>query len=109
MATFIIPVSDGTVFPNYEIEVELDGVSYRIDLRYNSRQESWFMTLKDAAGTILRAGISVVSGFPLLQRMKDQTRPDGDIMAMPIAVDSIDAANLEQLGTDVVLTYTGET
>lgn len=108
MATFVVPVADGTVFTNYEFEVELDGVPFRLDLRYNSRQGSWFANLKDINGNLLRSGISVVSGFPLLKRMKQLSRPAGTLMAVPIAIDDIDAADLEQLGNDVLLTYTGD-
>lgn len=108
MATFRIPTADGAVFSRYQIEVELDGVPFRLDFRYNSRQLSWFMNLRDINGEILRSGISIVSGFPLLRRMKQLSRPEGILMAVPVSLDELDLAGLEDLGTDVVLTYTGE-
>lgn len=109
MATFVIPTSSGAeAFPNYQLEAELDGVSFRMDLYFNSRQQTWFLNLRDANGVMLRAGIAVVSGFPLLQRMVQQTRPEGTLMAVPVSGE-IDAATLEQLGLDVLMTYTGDT
>jgi hypothetical protein len=108
VATFTIPTSSGAdAFPNYQLEAELDGVEFKLDLFFNSRQQTWFMNLRDANAVLLRAGIPVVSGFPLLQRMVQQTRPDGTLMAVPVSGE-IDAATLEQLGLDVILTYTGQ-
>ena len=107
MAVFDLPTSSGdNVFPNYVFEVELDGVLFKLDLFFNSRQVTWFMNLRDANGVLLRAGIPVISGFPLLKRMVQQSRPEGVIMAVPVS-GKIDAASLEQLGLDVILTYTG--
>lgn len=108
MATFELPTSSGEdVFPLYEFEVELDGVLFRLDMNFNSRQQTWFMNLRDADGTMLRSGVPIVSGFPLLARMVQQSRPAGTLMAVPVSGE-IDAATLEQLGLDVILTYTGE-
>jgi hypothetical protein len=108
MPVFKVPTSSGeNVFPNYQMEVELDEVVYRLELLFNSRQLTWFMNLRDANGAILRSGTPIVSGFPLYKRMKQITKPDGTTMAVPVS-GIIDAAGLEQLGTDVILTYTGE-
>jgi hypothetical protein len=107
MAVFTVPTSSGEdVFPNYQLEVELDGVSFKLDLVFNSRQQTWFFNLLDANAVILRAGIPIVTGFPLLARMVQQSRPVGTLMAVAVAGD-IDAATLEQLGLDVLLTYSG--
>lgn len=108
MPTFRLPTSSGeNVAPNYNFEVELDGVVFKLALSFNSRQETWFLNLFDANGVLLRSGIPIVSGVPLLRRMSQQTKPDGTIMAVSVA-ETIDAAGLEQLGLDVLLTYTGE-
>ena len=107
MATFTIPTSSGEdAEPNYTLEVELDGVLFRLELLFNSRQQTWFMNLLDANGTMLRAGLPLLSGWPPLIRMSQISRPDGQIMAVAVAGD-IDAADLQQLGLDVLLTYTG--
>lgn len=108
MAIFRIPTADGATFSTYQIEVELDGVPFRLDLYFNSRQGAWFMNLRDINGELLRSGISVVSGFPLLKRMKQLSRPEGRVFAVTIAQDEVDAADLTQLGTEVVLVYEGD-
>ena len=106
--TFNIPTADGTVFSRYEIEVELDGVVYRMDFRYNGRQQSWFMELADGVGDVIRSGIRIVSSFPLTQRLASRNRPDGTLLGVITIGDEIDFPDLEQLGNEVTLTYTGE-
>lgn len=107
MAVFNMPTSFGPdVFPNYRFAVELDGVEFRFGFKFNSRQQTWFFNLSDANGVLLRAGVPVVTGIPLLLRMAELAAPDGSLIAVSLAGDIV--AGLEQLGQEVILTYVGE-
>ncbi len=109
MATFILPTISGEdANPNYQFESDLDGVPFRLDFRFNSRSLTWFMNVRDINGVVIRGGIQVVSGWPLLVRMAQISRPAGEILGVPVA-ENVDAAGLEQLGDEVALTYEGQT
>lgn len=108
MAVFVIATEGGDSQANYSIEVELDGTTFVVGFRYNSRLGSWFMSISDASGVILRSGVSVVSGFSLLERLKTTGKPEGRLIAVPVSDDTISAAGLNQLGREVLLTYVGD-
>ena len=105
MPLFILPVSD--TLTNYELEISLDGVSYRIRLKFNSRSEAWFLDLFDANGERLRSGIRVVSDWSLLRLFQGEGRPEGDLLTLS-SQSSISAPDEDQLGAEVLLTYLGD-
>ena len=105
MAIDRIPTS--TTLAYYELEVELDDVQFRLEFRYNDRDSAWYLTIRDAEDTLLRAGIRVVNSWDLLRLWAEDTRPDGQL----VTVNQGDVPNpptLNQLGAEVVLTYLDE-
>lgn len=106
MATFRLPTSQ--TLPNYRYEVDMDGVTFRMSFKYNSRDEAWYMTILSAGGVVLRAGIKVVSEWLLLRLWQDtNNRPAGEIITINLA-EEIAKPGLEQLGVDTALLYQGE-
>ena len=97
-----IPTS--TTLAYYEFEIELDGVEFKLVFRFNSRDDSWYMSILDSEDAVLRAGIRVVRKWDLLRLWAEATRPDGEIMSVDQGEISA-PPSLNQLGAEVVLTY----
>jgi len=90
--------------PFYDFEVELDGVEFKLEFRYNDRDNSWYMTVLDTDDTILRAGIRVVTEWSLLRLWQEASRPAGNIISINQGVVT-EPPTLNQLGVDVLLNY----
>ena len=102
MAVLIIPTR--TDLANYDQTVELDGVEFVFEFRFNARDDAWYFNVLNTSGDRLRSGIKVMSNWALLQLWKDDTRPGGEI----IAFDNREVAapaGIFDLGSDVLLTY----
>ena len=106
MAIDRLPTSTDLAY--YEFEVELDGVEFKMEFRFNDRDDSWYMTLLDSEDAVLRAGIRVVLSWALLRLWAEATRPDGEIISVNQG-DVTAPPTLNQLGAEVVLTYFDET
>lgn len=105
MAIDTLPTS--TTLPYYEFEIELDGTEFRLEFRFNPRDDSWYMTMRDTDDVVLRAGIRVVRSWDLLRLWAEATRPDGQILSIDQGVISA-PPTLNQLGKDVLLLYFDE-
>lgn len=102
MAIDRLPTS--TTLPYYEFEIELDGVEFKLEFRFNDRDSSWYMTIKDTDDVVLRAGIRVVLEWALLRLWAEATRPEGEIVSVNQG-EVLAPPTLNQLGAEVVLTY----
>lgn len=105
MAVLIIPTRQDDA--NYSFQVPLDGVVYTLRLIFNDRDQSWFMTIADSEDNIMRAGIKLVTDHDLLRLWREATRVAGNIIALDTTGDRL-RADIDDLGTDVVLTYVEE-
>ena len=65
--------------PYYEFSVELDDVEFKLEFRYNDRDDSWYLTIRDSDDALLRAGIRVVNDWYLLRLWNDGNEPDGSL------------------------------
>ncbi len=90
--------------PHYSLEVELDEIAYGLELRWNERDEAWFLTVSDSSQNVLVAGRKIVVELPLLNRFKDPRLPAGVLVATDTAGTMLDAT-LEDFGTRVLLVY----
>ena len=105
MATFVIP---NEPIAHHEMQVTLDDVLYRMVFLFNPRDSFWYMNLfSGEENTLLRAGIKLVSSWDLLRMYQAEARPAGNLVMVPQGEDGAEAATLESLGVDVLLTYTG--
>lgn len=90
---------------HYIFELPLDGVVYRFKFKHNSREDAWYFNILDLNNNILRAGIKVVNEWVLLRLWAARTgRPLGSIVTVNLG-NVPNPPTLEQLGEDVVLTY----
>lgn len=63
---------------DHEFSIELDKVIFLLRFKYNSRADRWTFDVKAEDGTMLAAGVSLVTNLPLLLRFKDVRLPLGD-------------------------------
>jgi len=83
MTTYTIPFTYPDQRGAFVMTVNLDGVDFRLSFQYNSREGFWYFDLLDSSENVLRAGIKVVSNFPLLLRFRDvETRPEGELVSI---------------------------
>lgn len=100
MALIILPTQ---AKPNTTQRVTLDGRTYTLGLRFNSREGMWYISLSDAQGLLL-APTKLVAGPPLLRYLRGPRKPPGELIAMDRS-GHLGNAGLADLGTRVVLAY----
>ncbi len=90
MAVFRLPLDAEA--PHSRRSVQLEGVSYLIDLDWNERNEAWFVSvyLDDAGPTPIVQGFRVVIGSPVLRRVRTPPRPPGDILFIDTSGEDLD-------------------
>lgn len=90
--------------PHFQVQMELEGVSYTLTFRWNERDTAWYLTLGDGEGVELVTS-KVVIDLPLFGRRRSVAgRPPGTF----VAVDTTGAgrdAGYEDLGDRVQLLY----
>ncbi len=95
--------------PYYEYTVPLDAVLYTFRFKFNARDEAWFFDLlRGTDGELLRAGVKVVTGWPLLRLYQGDDAPAGHIMAVSLGDPGAEATTVAQLGDGILLVYVGE-
>lgn len=80
MAVRELPVRQGV--PMQQFQVALDGVLFGVSLRWNERAPAWVMTLRDAAGTTLAAGVRVCLGAGLVPTPRPAGFPAGQLLVV---------------------------
>lgn len=79
--TVIIQTS--TTEPNYEQTVTLDGRVVRFAFDWNARQRRWKVHIYDAAsGDPIRLGMTLVDGWPVNRRVRDDRLPPRFFLAL---------------------------
>ncbi len=81
MADVTIALTLDTIAPPFDLAVSLDGVEYGVRVQYNARDAAWFLSLRDAAGSLLVGSQPMIESFPLLSRHKATATgmPQGDL------------------------------
>jgi hypothetical protein len=103
----ILKIPTRTDIGSYRFGIQLDDVVYELIFQFNNRDDHWYFDIYNESGTLLRAGLKAVTGWPLLRLHQAQERPAGEIMAIdPTSVDL--EAGLEDLGETVTLIYAEE-
>lgn len=88
----------------YDLQVELDNVTYGLRVVWNYRADQWAFSIFDAAGLPIAENIGLVVGVPLAKRIKDARMPPGTLIAFDSANKGADPG-LTDLGTRTVLCY----
>lgn len=99
--SFVLPtLTDGT--EAYDVRVQLEGVDYSFQFRYNLRRELWSFSIATLDGTPILAGQSVFVGIPLNRRAVGG--PPGLLVAIS-ETENIDPPSMLELGDRVKLCY----
>lgn len=93
-----------TTVPHFDFQVQLDGVTYTLEFRWNTRQSGWFMSIQEEDETPIMSGIRVVVDLPLGKRSRDERMPSGALIALDTQ-DQHKDPDYDELGPRVVLLY----
>jgi hypothetical protein len=93
-------------FPCYEFQPELDGVTYTLRVRWNSRESAWYMNISTEDGQIIAAGVKLMLGLPLGSRVRpiDARMPQGLFFLLDTSGQTAEADEAD-LGGRVKLFY----
>jgi hypothetical protein len=107
MAVLIIPLETASELGNLNFTTSMDGVTYKVFLKYNAREDFWYVSLEDLEDNSIRTGLKIVSNWPLLRLMKGTPRPAGELMAIDTRVFAIDP-DLSEFGAEIEFSYIEE-
>lgn len=102
MAAEALPLFPGE--PNYRVSTSLAGKQYLLDVRWNGRDEAWYLDISTEDGEPLRRGIKVVLGALLGGRAVDDRLPQGVFQAVDLTNSGRDAG-LDDLGDRVQIYF----
>jgi hypothetical protein len=71
--------TDANGLPSYVQTTTFEGTQYILELDYNQRCASWYLSIADANNVDIYNGIKLVTGFPLLRKCVDPRRPPGEL------------------------------
>lgn len=92
---------------NYRFSTILDGLPFVFDVRWNTRNESWYLTVLRDDGTVIRHNIRVVLGIALGARVADADFPPGVFFAIDLTKSSVEAT-YDELAERVPVVYLEE-
>lgn len=90
--------------PGYDYEVDLSGQLHRIVLRYQERNDRWYLDLYDPQGALLVAGKKLSTDFPIITRYRG-SYPDGELVLVDTDQVFVECG-FEDLGNRCVWTFT---
>jgi len=106
MSVLLIPTTPEVPFQTSRITLE--GREYNLDLRWNQREERWYLSIFDEGNAALLLGRKLIANWPLLRYYRDYGTglPQGELMAMDLTGDG-SPPGLKDLGAGlrVELTY----
>lgn len=96
--------------PRYDLQVQLDAVTYTLELHWNTREAAWYMNVRTEDGSDIVNGIKVVVDFPLGRRTPNPLRPPGVFVAVDSSGQHLDPQwdddlSVGDLGDRVSLLY----
>jgi len=76
------------IIPNFDLNgyvetIVLDGFAYEFGFRWNTRDNSWSMSIAKE-NVLLLASVKIVSGFELINLYKNILLPDGFIYSLDL-------------------------
>jgi hypothetical protein len=85
------------------VSTTLDGVDFALDVRWNSREESWYLDINTSDGIAIKQGIKIVLGAKL-GVTSHPLRPTGTFLAVDLSGAGL-KPTLDDLGTRVIVLY----
>jgi hypothetical protein len=91
-------------YPDTTQQCDLDGVTYAFRFRWSTRGACWHMDLHTVDNTPIVTSVRLVSGWPLLRRVRSSLRPPGELFMIDTTGQDQDPT-LEEFGTRYGLFY----
>lgn len=89
---------------NYEFRIDLEGSTYNLSLKYNKRENRWYLNIKDEQDNPIVMGIKMVLNTSLVERFQDDRLPPGTLFLLNQTDINVDPG-LEDFGTEIILLY----
>lgn len=102
MAIIEIPLRSD--LDHYEFSVDLDGKAYLFEIIWNTRNETWFLTIKNDEDTPIVAGIPLLVNSNLIARFERDELPPGVLTLLEVSGSNLDAEKAD-IGARCVLIY----
>lgn len=90
--------------PNYRVGTTLNGTNVVLDVRWNGRDEAWYMDILTEEGDPIRLGVKLVLGAVIAGRVTSALFPRGYIMAADLTGKGQDAG-LDEMGDRVQVLF----
>lgn len=90
--------------PHYDFQVDLEGTTFKLEFRWNTRAEGWFFRLLDVDDNQILGFERVVLDFPLTSRYRFEALPPGEFFAVDTTASQVEPG-LDELGGRVLLLY----
>lgn len=88
-------VPTGSSQPDFQEDIDLGGRVYRLRFHYNGRDTAWYMTVADADGTEIVAGIKLIIETSLVGQYPSEDLPTGLLMVIDPEDTNEDPGRLE--------------
>lgn len=103
MASLRIPLDDLADNPGgITFTMDLVGATFRLELRYNDRDERYYLSVFDEDDAVIATSVKVLLDTPLLARVVDPRRPLGEFFAVDVGGGE---PTLDTLGDGVDLVF----
>jgi hypothetical protein len=63
------------------MQVVLDGSTFTLEFRWNTREQAWYLNVSDEAGVLIRGSVKVVVNWPLAARVVNPKKWPGRLVA----------------------------
>jgi len=93
--------------PQFSQQVSLDGVVYTLDFFYNTREDSWYLSILDVELTPIISARKMVADWPIMWRSRSASKPPGELWVIDESGAGLDPS-LSDLGDRVKLLYADE-
>lgn len=102
MAVNIIPLTSDE--GNYEFNAKLDDSIFNFKIYYNTRSETWTISMYDSEFSPIFQGLNLVLGYDYFYGIDNDALPDGYLFLINIENEN-EAPTRDNLGTDCLLVY----
>lgn len=94
-------------YARWKVSVTLSGVRYQLYISWNTRMESWYMTILDVNDEVLLGGLRLVPNVNFFEKYRASVPelPPGDLGIYCAGKMASDEITRENLGTDFNLFY----
>lgn len=99
---FQIPVRND--LPAYDFDIELEGTTYNLQFTFNSRMNSWFMSISDVNGNPILQGVRLFTAWVPLHQYANELLPPGQFVIIDTAGEDKDP-DLDNFGDRVQMFY----